>query len=174
MNEIKRAAIYVRVSTQDQATDAQESELREYCERRGWTCVLYRDHGHSGAKQDRPALNELMADLRRRKVDVVVVWALDRLARSLKQLLTISEECRGLGVDLVSLKQSLDTTGPTGRLTFQILGAVAEFEKELLRERVRAGMAQARRAGKHISYWSLAEGCRPAIDYIKKPHFCNL
>jgi DNA invertase Pin-like site-specific DNA recombinase len=150
MNEKKRAAIYVRVSTQDQATDAQEAELREYCDRRGWTCVLYRDHGQSGAKQDRPALNELMADLRRRKVDVVVVWALDRLARSLKQLLTISEECRSLGVDLVSLKQSLDTTGPAGRLTFQILGAVAEFERELLRERVREGMAQARRTGKHI------------------------
>jgi DNA invertase Pin-like site-specific DNA recombinase len=150
MNEIKRAAVYVRVSTQDQATDAQEAELKEYCQRRGWTCAVYRDHGQSGAKSDRPALNELIADLRRRKVDVMVVWALDRLARSLKQLLTISEECRSLGVDLVSLKQSLDTTGPAGRLTFQILGAVAEFERELLRERVRAGMAQARRTGKHI------------------------
>jgi len=111
---------------------------------------LYRDHGQSGAKNDRPALNALLADLRRRKTDVVVVWALDRLARSLKQLLSIAEECRSLGVDLVSLKQNVDTTLPAGRLTFQVLGAVAEFEREMLRERVKAGMAQARRSGKHV------------------------
>ena len=92
----------------------------------------------------------MLADLRKRKFDVVVVWALDRLARSLKQLLTIGEECRTLGVDLVSLRQNIDTTLPAGRLTFQILGAVAEFERELLRERVKAGMAQARRTGKHV------------------------
>jgi DNA invertase Pin-like site-specific DNA recombinase len=150
MSQVKRAAIYVRVSTQEQNTDSQESELREYVERRGWSCVMYRDHGQSGAKNDRHALSVLLGDLRRRKIDVVVVWALDRLARSLKQLLSIAEECRSLGVDLVSLKQSLDTTGPAGRLTFQILGAVAEFERELLRERVKAGMAQARRTGKNV------------------------
>jgi DNA invertase Pin-like site-specific DNA recombinase len=92
----------------------------------------------------------MLNDLRRRKFDVIVVWKLDRLARSLKQLLTIGEECRSLGVDLVSLRQNIDTTLPAGRLTFQILGAVAEFERELLRERVRAGMAQARRTGKHV------------------------
>jgi DNA invertase Pin-like site-specific DNA recombinase len=146
----KRAAIYVRVSTVGQTTDPQESELREYCERRGWGCSLYRDHGQSGAKNDRPALNTLLADLRRRKIDVVVVWALDRLARSLKQLLSIAEECRDLGADLVSLKQNVDTTLPAGRLTFQVLGAVAEFEREMLRARVVAGMAQARRAGKNM------------------------
>src|SRR5207248_2672609 len=150
MNGLKRAAIYVRVSTAEQETDLQESELKEYCERRGWSFVLYRDHGQSGAKQDRPALNSLLSDLRKRKFDVLVVWALDRLARSLKQLLTISEECRSLSVDLVSLKQAVDTTLPAGRLTFQVLGAVAEFEREMLRERVKAGMAQARRAGKSV------------------------
>jgi DNA invertase Pin-like site-specific DNA recombinase len=150
MSHVKSAAIYVRVSTQEQTTDSQESELKEYVERRGWSCTMYRDHGQSGVKNDRPALNTLLADLRRRKIDVVVVWALDRLARSLKQLLSIADECKSLGVDLVSLKQSLDTTGPAGRLTFQILGAVAEFERELLRERVKAGMAQARRTGKHV------------------------
>jgi DNA invertase Pin-like site-specific DNA recombinase len=146
----KRAAIYVRVSTNEQETHMQEAELREYCDRRGWSCVVYRDKGQSGAKNDRPALNVMLNDMRKRKFDVVVVWALDRLARSLKQLLGIAEECRSLGVDLVSLKQSVDTTGPAGRLTFQILGAVAEFERELLRERVKAGMAQARRTGKHV------------------------
>lgn len=150
MNDVKRAAIYVRVSTAEQETALQEAELREYSERRGWSFVVYRDKGQSGAKQDRPALNSLLADLRKRKFDVLVVWALDRLARSLKQLLAISEECRSLGVDLVSLKQSVDTTLPAGRLTFQVLGAVAEFEREMLRERVRSGMAQARRAGKSV------------------------
>jgi DNA invertase Pin-like site-specific DNA recombinase len=150
VNNKKRAAIYVRVSTVEQETDLQEAELREYCSRRGWEAILYRDKGQSGAKQDRPALNSLLSDLRKRKVDVILVWSLDRLARSLKHLLNISEECKSLGVDLVSLRQSIDTTLPAGRLTFQILGAVAEFERELLRERVKAGMAQARRAGKNI------------------------
>ena len=154
----KRAAIYVRVSTTEQDTGLQETELRECCERRGWESILYRDRGQSGAKQDRPALNSLLSDLRKRKVDVILVWSLDRLARSLKHLLTISEECRSLGVDLVSLRQNIDTTLPAGRLTFQILGAVAEFERELLRDRVKSGMAQARRAGKRIG--------RPALRHF--------
>ena len=106
MSNKKVAAIYVRCSTAEQETDMQETELREYCGRRGWELILYRDKGQSGAKQDRPALNLLLHDLRKRKVDVVLVWSLDRLARSLKQLLTISEECRSLGVDLVSLRQN--------------------------------------------------------------------
>lgn len=122
MSNKKVAAIYVRCSTAEQETDMQETELREYCGRRGWEQILYRDKGQSGAKQDRPALNLLLNDLRKRKVDVILVWSLDRLARSLKQLLTISEECRLLGVDLVSLRQNIDTTLPAGRLTFQILG----------------------------------------------------
>src|ERR1700681_3244610 len=150
MDNLKRAAIYVRVSTAEQETDLQEHELQEYCERRAWSCVVYRDKGQSGAKNDRPALTSMMNDLRRRKIDVVVVWALDRLARSLKQLLNIAEECRAVGVDLMSLKQNVDTTLPACRLTFQVLGAVAEFEREMLRERVKAGMAQARRSGKHV------------------------
>jgi len=128
----------------------QEAEVREYCDRRGWSYTVYRDKGQSGSKNDRLALNQMLSGMRRRRFDVVVVWKLDRLARSLKQLLTIGEECRSLGVDLVSLRQNIDTTLPAGRLTFQILGAVAEFERELLRERVKAGMAQARRIGKHV------------------------
>lgn len=154
----KLAGIYVRVSTGDQNTGMQESELLEYCQRRGWESILYRDRGQSGAKQDRPALNSLLSDLRKRKVDVILVWSLDRLARSLKQLLTISEECRSLGVDLVAVRQSIDTTLPAGRLMFQVLGAIGEFERELLRERVKAGMAQARRAGKRIG--------RPALRHF--------
>jgi DNA invertase Pin-like site-specific DNA recombinase len=146
----KRAAIYVRVSTHEQDTEVQEAELREYVENRGWTYTIYPDKGQSGAKNNRPALDALLSDLRKRKADVVVVWALGRLARSLKQLLNIAEECRLLGVDLVSLRQNIDSTLPAGRLTFQVLGAVAEFEREMLRDRVKAGMAQARRAGKRV------------------------
>jgi DNA invertase Pin-like site-specific DNA recombinase len=167
VNNKKRAAIYVRVSTVEQETDLQEAELREYCGRRGWEGILYRDKGQSGAKQDRPALNSLLSDLRKRKVDVILVWSLDRLARSLKHLLNISEECKSLGVDLVSLRQSIDTTLPAGRLTFQILGAVAEFERELLRERVKAGMAQARRAGKNIGRPALRRFGSAELDRIR-------
>ena len=158
VSDRKRAGIYVRVSTTEQDTGLQETELREYCERRGWESILYRDRGQSGAKQDRPALNSLLSDLRKRKIDIILIWSLDRLARSLRHLLAISEECRSLGVDLVSLRQNIDTTLPAGRLTFQILGAVAEFERELLRSRVGAGMAQARRAGKRIG--------RPALRHF--------
>jgi DNA invertase Pin-like site-specific DNA recombinase len=146
----KRVAIYARVSTNEQDTELQERELREYVESRGWTYEVYRDKGQSGARTDRPELVRLLADLGKRKLDIVVVWALDRLARSLRQLLEIAEQCQSLGVDLVSLRQNIDTTLPAGRLTFQILGAVAEFEREMLRERVKAGMAQARRIGKHL------------------------
>jgi DNA invertase Pin-like site-specific DNA recombinase len=150
MKEVRRAAIYVRCSTAEQQTDMQEAELLEYCNRRGWSFTLYRDKGQSGAKNGRPALNQMLGDMRKRKFDVIVIWKLDRLARSLKQLLSISEEFQTLAVDLVSLRQNIDTTLPVGRLTFQILGAVAEFERELLRERVKAGMDQAKRIGKHV------------------------
>jgi len=146
---MKRAAIYVRVSTTDQQVGLQESELRQFAEQRKWEYQIFTDRG-SGAKVNRPALDDLMQRLRRKKFDVLAVWSLDRLARSLQQLLSIAEECKTLGVDLISLKQSLDTTLPAGRLTFQVLGAVAELEREMLRERVKSGMSQARRAGKHL------------------------
>ena len=154
----KNAAVYVRVSTSDQHTELQESELREYCERRSWKYVLYRDHAQSGARENRPALTEMIKDIRKRKIDVIVIWALDRLARSLKHLLNIADECKAVGVDIVCLKQNIDTTLPAGRLTFQVLGAVAEFEREMLRERVKAGMAQAKRSGKRIG--------RPALRHF--------
>ena len=168
MKEIRRAAIYVRCSTAEQETEAQEIEVREYCDRRGWSYTVYRDKGQSGSKNDRPALNSMLSDLRRRRFDVVVVWKLDRLARSLRQLLTIGEECRSLGVDLVSLRQNIDTTLPAGRLTFQILGAVAEFERELLRERVRAGMNHAKRTGKHVGRPSLRKFQTSDIERMRE------
>jgi len=168
---VKKAAVYVRVSTSEQETERQEVELRQYCEKRGWSIKVYRDRGHSGAKSDRPALNEMVHQLRCRRIDVVVVLALDRLARSLKQLLSIAEDCRSVGVDLVSLKQNVDTTLPAGRLTFQVLGAVAEFERELLRERVRSGMLQARRSGKHVGRPALRKFHAAEIEKMRHLRF---
>jgi DNA invertase Pin-like site-specific DNA recombinase len=154
----KRAAVYVRCSTSSQETEMQEVELTDYVARRGWECRVYRDAAQSGAKERRPALDSLLSDVRKRRVDVLCVWAWDRLARSLRQLLSIAEECRSLGVDLVSLKQNVDTTLPAGRLTFQVLGAVAEFEREMLRTRVKAGLEMARRNGKRLG--------RPALRHF--------
>jgi DNA invertase Pin-like site-specific DNA recombinase len=156
--QVKTAAVYLRCSTASQETDAQEWELKQYVTGRGWEYKIYRDKGQSGAKESRPALNLLLADLRKRKIDVLVVWGWDRLARSLKHLLTLAEECRSLGVDLVSLKQNVDTTLPAGRLTFQVLGAVAEFEREMLCTRVKSGLEQARRNGKRLG--------RPALRHF--------
>jgi DNA invertase Pin-like site-specific DNA recombinase len=109
----------------------------------------------------------MMKDIRKRKIDVIVIWALDRLARSLKHLLTIADECKTLGVDIVCLKQNIDTTLPAGRLTFQVLGAVAEFEREMLRERVKAGMAQAKRSGKRIGRPALRHFSRSDIEQVR-------
>jgi len=151
----KRAGLYLRVSTCMQDTAMQEEELKEIAERRGWETKVYRDQGESGAKESRPALGSLLADVRRGRLDVVMVFSLDRLARSLKHLLELAEEFRASGVDLYSAKQSIDTASPSGRLTYQVLGAVAEFEREMLRERVRAGLQQARRSGKRLGRPSL-------------------
>jgi DNA invertase Pin-like site-specific DNA recombinase len=127
---------------------------------------IYRDKGQSGAKESRPALDLLLIDVRKRRVDVIVVWALDRLARSLKQLLSIAEECKSLGVDLVSLKQNVDTTLPAGRLTFHVLGAVAEFEREMLCTRVKSGLEQARRNGKRLG--------RPALRHFDRDEVAEI
>lgn len=146
----KRAAIYVRVSTHDQNTALQEHELQEFAEARGWESTIYRDKGESGSKESRPALDQMLQAVRKRKTDVVLVWKLDRLARSLRQLLALSEEFQSLGVDLVAFRQNLNFEGPVGKLMYAVLGSVAEFEKNLLSDRVRAGVAQARRSGKRL------------------------
>ena len=163
----RRAGIYLRVSTNSQDTAMQESELLDWAERRGWETKVYRDNGQSGAKESRPGLDALLADVRRRRIDVVMVWSLDRLARSLKHLLTLAEEFHSRGVDLYSHKQAIDTASPSGRLTYQVLGAVAEFEREMLRERVRAGLAQAKRSGKKIGRPPLRRFVADEIAEIK-------
>jgi DNA invertase Pin-like site-specific DNA recombinase len=145
----KPVALYLRVSTNAQSTDAQLAELKQLVEQRGWKYEVFRDKA-SGAKESRPAFDDMMRHVRRGRFKAICIWALDRLARSLRQLLDISLELQRLNVDLVAVKQDLDTSSPSGRLVFGVLSTVAEFERDLLRERVRAGIAQARRDGKRI------------------------
>jgi DNA invertase Pin-like site-specific DNA recombinase len=142
-----RAALYARVSSDHQTTDNQLRELREYAQRRGWSAVEYIDQGVSGAKDRRPGLDRLMADAKRRKVDVVVSWKLDRLGRNLKHLITLLDEFHALGMAFVSLGEGIDATTPAGKLQMHILGAIAEFERGRIVERVRAGLARARAQG---------------------------
>jgi DNA invertase Pin-like site-specific DNA recombinase len=147
-----RSAIYARVSTanNDQDPIMQTRELGEFCERRGWTLVEYVDVGISGTKEKRPALDRLMSDAHKRKFDVVVVWRFDRFARSVSHLLRALETFNSLGIAFVSLSEQIDTSTPAGRLVFTVLGAVAELERSLIVERVRAGMRNARAKGAHI------------------------
>ena len=151
-NPKQHIAIYVRVSTSNgQNPEMQLSELREYCQRRGWGIPAeYIDAGVSGAKDSRPELNRLMADAHQRRFDAVVVWKFDRFARSVSHLLRALETFKVLGIDFVSLSEQMDTSTPTGKMVFTVLGAVAELERALIVERVRAGIRSARAKGKHL------------------------
>ena len=145
-----RAAVYVRVSTFDQEPENQLQELRRYVEARGWTYAEFVDRGVSGAKDRRPVLDELLKAIRRRKVNVVVVWSLDRLGRSLRHLIALLDEFQHVGVGFVSLREGLDCTTPAGRLQWQIIGAISEFERARIQERVKAGLQRARAQGKRL------------------------
>ena len=147
-----RAAIYSRVSTTNgQNPEMQLRELREYCMRRGWVIVHeYVDIGISGTKEKRPELDRLVADAHRRKLDTVVVWRFDRFARSVSHLLRALENFKSLGIDFVSLSEQVDTSTPTGKMIFTVLGAVAELERSLIVERVRAGLRNAKAKGKRL------------------------
>jgi DNA invertase Pin-like site-specific DNA recombinase len=156
---IKRAAIYVRVSTDKQTIENQLRELRRIAEHRGWKIVEeYRDAGISGAKgrEARPGLDEMLKDAQRRRFDIVMAWAIDRLGRSLIDLLGTIQALEACGVDLYLDQQALDTTTPAGKLMFQITGAFAEFERSMIRQRVNAGLKRAVEAGKQLG--------RPRID----------
>lgn len=149
---MKRAAIYARVSTHNgQNPEMQLNEVRAYCKRRQWQVSdEYVDTGISGSKEHRPALDRLLADCRRRRVDAVVVYRYDRFARSVRQLVNALEEFRSLGIDFVSLHEGVDTSTPNGRLVFGIFASIAEFERELIRDRVRSGLAAAKARGKQL------------------------
>jgi DNA invertase Pin-like site-specific DNA recombinase len=150
--DMKRAAVYARVSTQNgQNPEMQLAEIRQYCVRREWEIAKeYVDKGVSGSKERRPALDELLAACRKRVVDCVVVYRYDRFARSLRQLVNALEDFRALGVDFVSLHEGVDTSTPNGRLVFGIFASIAEFERELICDRVRSGLALAKSRGQRL------------------------
>jgi DNA invertase Pin-like site-specific DNA recombinase len=148
-----KAAIYARVSTANNGQDPtmQTRELREYCERRGWTVAgEYVDVGISGTKEKRPELDRLLGEAHRRRFGAVVVWRFDRFARSVSHLLRALETFKSLGIEFVSLSEQVDTSTPTGKMVFTVLGAVAELERSLIVERVRAGLRNARAKGKSL------------------------
>jgi DNA invertase Pin-like site-specific DNA recombinase len=143
-----RCAIYARVSTADQSTSMQQRDLHKLAGARGFEVVTeYCDEGQSGAKNSRPALDRMLADARRGKFQVLLVWRLDRLGRSLAHLIRLLEDFKVWNVELVSFSEGLDFTTSTGKLFYSLLGAFSEFEREVIRERVRSGMRNARARG---------------------------
>src|ERR1700687_2620940 len=161
--KVKQAALYVRVSTDGQTVENQTRELRQIAERRGWKVAeTYSDAGISGSKgrDERPGLDQMLNDASRRKFDVVMAWTIDRLGRSLIDLLATVQNLEACGVDLYLDQQNIDTTTPAGRLMFQITGAFAEFERSMIRQRVHAGLKRAVEQGKQLGRPKIA----PAIE----------
>jgi len=150
-NSTPRVALYARVSTSDQSTDSQLLDLRRYVSDRSWNIFKeYVDEGISGTKDSRPALNELMNDAKKRRFDVVLVWRFDRFARSTKHLILALEEFKNLGIDFVSFQENIDTSSPLGSAIFTIISAVAQLERDIIAERVKAGLRRAKENGKKL------------------------
>jgi DNA invertase Pin-like site-specific DNA recombinase len=162
---VKRAFLYARVSTGEQDEGMQVREMETEAEHRGWEPTLWLEPGVSGAKEKRPILDQMMAEVRRRKCDVVMVWKFDRFARSLRHLIMALDEFKVLGVEFISVKDQIDTTTAAGVFMYQVIGAVAQFELAMIRERVRAGVADrqnqireqgyfvAKKTGKRVTDW---------------------
>ena len=171
---IKTAAIYARVSTDKQKVDMQVEELKAYIRKRGFQAgQLYIDHGFSGGSLQRPSFCRMLSDAHKRAFDVLIVWKLDRLSRSLKDLITTLETLGSLGIDFISYDNSLDTSTPTGKLVFHVVGSVAEFERDIIRERVRAGLANARRNGKRLGRPSILAKVSGKIHILKEKGLSN-
>jgi DNA invertase Pin-like site-specific DNA recombinase len=153
---VKRASIYTRVSTLDQDPQSQLYDLRKMAEQRGFQVVKEYQDRISGVKARRPGLDQLLSDARRRHFDVVMVWAFDRVARSVTHFLQVLDELNHLNIEFVSFRENIDTGGPLGRAIIVIVAAIAELERSLIVERVRSGMRRARLEGRHIG--------RPALD----------
>jgi DNA invertase Pin-like site-specific DNA recombinase len=165
----KSVAIYARVSTDKQKVDMQLNELRDFIKRSGWS--IYRefiDEGYTGSNIKRPAFTEMLYEAKKRKFDILLVWKLDRLSRSLKDFINTLDELGHLGINFISYDNNLDTTTPTGKLVFQIIGAVAEFEKDIIRERVVAGLDNARQKGKHLGRPKIHDGILAKAKELRK------
>ena len=151
-----KAALYVRVSTLDQSVQMQLADLQSYCAQRGFEVYReYCDHGISGTKERRPALDALMADARKRKFAMVLVWRFDRFARSTKHLVTSLEEFQHLSIDFISYQENIDSSSPLGKAMFTIVAAIAELERNIIAERIRGGLRRAKAMGKKIGRPSL-------------------
>jgi DNA invertase Pin-like site-specific DNA recombinase len=152
-----KVAIYTRVSTNDQSVGMQIFDLRQYCKQRGFEIFKeYSDEGISGTKDRRPALDQLMSDAKKRKFDAVLCWRFDRFARSTKHLITALEEFHHLGIDFISYQENIDTSSPLGKAIFTIVSAIAELERNIIVERVKAGIRRAKEKGKTLG--------RPKLD----------
>lgn len=169
-NQTRNVALYVRVSTKDQTTENQRRELAEVAERAGWSVVgVFCDEGISGAKgrDKRPGFDAMLKAVTRREVDMVAAWSVDRLGRSLQNLVETLGALRAAGADLYLHKQALDTTTPAGRAMFGMLGVFAEFEREIIVERVRAGMETARAQGKAVGRPKAAEATEARVRALR-------
>lgn len=168
----KRIPIYARVSTDKQSTEYQLMELRSLCDKLGYTIVQeYTDNGISGARSrdDRPAVDALLKDATRRKFDMVMSWSIDRLGRSLQHLVEILNELQSLKVDLYFQMQSMDTSTPSRRMIFSVFGAIGEFERNLIRERVLAGQQRAKANGVKLGRPSkMSDGMRSAVKLLRE------
>jgi DNA invertase Pin-like site-specific DNA recombinase len=162
---MKRAALYCRVSTVDQHPETQLGELRQFAANKGFQVVgEYTDHGYSGVRARRPELDRMMDDARRHRFDVLLVWSCDRLARSTKHLLQTIDELNGMGIQFLSQREAIDTEGPLGRAILVIVSAMAELERCIIIERVRAGMRRARLEGRQIGRSRLDVNRQQVID----------
>lgn len=163
MKNKKRVVIYTRVSTEDQKLDQQVFELEEFAKQRDWKVVKVFEEKRSAADKDRPGLKKAIALARERKVDVFLVWKFDRFARSVSMLVNTLEEFNGLGVEFVSLKDKIDTTTSVGKMTFAVIAAMAEMERDIMSERIKAGIEARRRSGKQIGRPSKGEALKNQI-----------
>ena len=151
MNQQKLVGIYVRVSTEDQSCEAQLSDLRRYCDQRGFKIFKeYSDEGISGAKERRPALDQLMDDAKKKRFNIVLVLRFDRFARSTKHLITALEDFKHLGIDFISYSENIDTSSPLGKAIFTIVSGISELERNIIVERVKSGISRAKEKGKKL------------------------
>ena len=171
-SDMRKIAIYARVSTDKQSTENQLLELRDLCNKLGYTIVQeYTDNGISGAKSRdaRPALDLLLKDATRRKFDMVMCWSIDRLGRSLQNLVEILNELQALKIDLYFQQQGMDTSTPSGRMIFSVFGAIGEFERNLIRERVIAGQQRAKANGVKLGRpTKMNDGMRSAVKILRE------
>ena len=164
----KRVTIYARVSTQDQSPENQVNQLKKYADNRDLNVIKVYQEKASGKSTNRPQFQKLIDDVRKRKTDAVLVWKLDRLARSTRELLNRLEEFRELGVELLSYTENIDTTTPAGKALFSMVAVFAEFENDIRSERIKAGMERAKENGKHVGRPSLDDEMVEKIKEMKK------